>query len=73
MRKRYFSRAEVQKLESELWNLKMEGSEIEISEYVQRFHELSQVASHLVEPEFKKIERFIGGSSKPPTITDAID
>ncbi|XP_022032254.1 uncharacterized protein LOC110933332 [Helianthus annuus] len=59
----------------------MEGSKI--VEYVQRFHDLSQVASHLVEPEFKRIERFIGGlapqilslvtTSKPSTITDAID
>ncbi|KAJ0918891.1 putative retrotransposon gag domain-containing protein [Helianthus annuus] len=28
MCKRYFSRAEVQKLETELWNLKMEGPKI---------------------------------------------
>ncbi|KAM0052061.1 putative retrotransposon gag domain-containing protein [Helianthus debilis subsp. tardiflorus] len=42
MRKRYCSRAEVQKLETELWNLKMEGPKI--AEYVQRFNELSQVA-----------------------------
>ncbi|MFS8026398.1 putative transcription factor interactor and regulator CCHC(Zn) family [Helianthus anomalus] len=81
MRKRYCSRAEVQKLETELWNLKLEGPKI--SEYVQKFGKLSQVASCLVEPESRKIERFIGGlapqilslmtTSKPPTITEAID
>ncbi|MFS8021265.1 putative transcription factor interactor and regulator CCHC(Zn) family [Helianthus anomalus] len=81
MRKRYCSRAEVQKMETELWNLKMEGPKI--AEYVQRFGELSQVASRLVEPEPRKIERFIGGlarqilslvtTSKPSTITEAID
>ena len=81
MRKRYCSRAEVQKLETELWNLKMEGPKI--AEYVQRFGELSQVASRLVEPEPRKIERFIGGlapqilslvtTSKPSTITEAIN
>ena len=81
MRKRYCSRAEVQKLETELWNLKMEGPKI--AEYVQRFGELSQVASRLVEQESRKIERFIGGlapqilslvtTAKPPTIIEAID
>ncbi|KAJ0625619.1 putative transcription factor interactor and regulator CCHC(Zn) family [Helianthus annuus] len=81
MRKRYCSRAEVQKLETELWNLKMEGPKI--TEYVQRFDDLSQVASRLVKPESRKIEHFIGGlapqilslvtTSKPLTITEAID
>ncbi|KAJ0714069.1 putative transcription factor interactor and regulator CCHC(Zn) family [Helianthus annuus] len=81
MRKRYCSRAEVQKLETKLWNLKMEGPKI--ADYVQRFGELSQVASRLVEPESRKIKRFIGGlapqilslvtTSKPSTIIEAID
>ena len=54
MRKRYCSRAEVQKLETELWNLKMERPNI--AEYVQRFNGLSQVALLLRGPEFKRIE-----------------
>ncbi|XP_021985984.1 uncharacterized protein LOC110882215 [Helianthus annuus] len=59
----------------------MEGPKI--ADYVQRFHDLSTVVPCLVEPEFKRIERFIWGlvpqilsmvtTSKPPTITDAID
>ncbi|KAJ0653066.1 putative transcription factor interactor and regulator CCHC(Zn) family [Helianthus annuus] len=81
MRKKYCSRSEIQKLEIEFWNLKMDGPKI--SEYVQRFHELSRVVPYLVNPEFKRIERFIWGlapqilsmvtASKPPTIIEAID
>ncbi|KAJ0481094.1 putative nucleotidyltransferase, Ribonuclease H [Helianthus annuus] len=81
MRKKYCSRAEIQRLETEFWHLKMEGSKI--AEYVQRFHDLSHVVPYMVTPEFKRIERFIWGlapqiismvtSSKPATITEAID
>ncbi|MFS7929781.1 putative transcription factor interactor and regulator CCHC(Zn) family [Helianthus anomalus] len=55
----------------------------DIAGYIQRFHDLSRVVPYLVEPEFKRIERFIWGlapeilsmvtSSKPPTISEAID
>ncbi|XP_021971689.1 uncharacterized protein LOC110866845 [Helianthus annuus] len=54
-----------------------------IAEYVQRFHDLSRVVPYMVDPEFKRIERFIWGlapqimslvtTSKPATITEAID
>ncbi|KAJ0796101.1 putative transcription factor interactor and regulator CCHC(Zn) family [Helianthus annuus] len=81
MRKKYCSKAEIQKLETEFWNLKMDGPKI--AEYIQRFHDLSRVVPYLVEPEFKRIERFIWGlapqilsmvtASKPPTISEAID
>ncbi|KAF5786798.1 putative retrotransposon gag domain-containing protein [Helianthus annuus] len=81
MRKKYRSRAEIQKLETEFWNLKMDGPKI--AEYVQRFHDLSRVVPYMVDPEFKRIERFIWGlapqimsmvtTSKPATITEAID
>ncbi|MFS7952293.1 putative retrotransposon gag domain-containing protein [Helianthus anomalus] len=77
MRKKYCSRAEIQRLETEFWHLKMEGSKI--AEYVHRFHDLSHVVPYMVTPEFKRIERFIWGlapqiismvtSSKPATIT----
>ncbi|KAJ0547017.1 putative transcription factor interactor and regulator CCHC(Zn) family [Helianthus annuus] len=81
MRKKYCSRAEIQRLETEFWHLNMEGPKI--AEYVQRFHDLSHVVPYMVTPEFKRIERFIWGlapqiismvtSSKPATITEAID
>ncbi|XP_021985430.1 uncharacterized protein LOC110881508 [Helianthus annuus] len=54
-----------------------------IAEYIQRFHDLSHVVPYMVTPEFKRVERFIWGlapqimsmvtSSKPATITEAID
>ncbi|KAJ0752548.1 putative retrotransposon gag domain-containing protein [Helianthus annuus] len=81
MRRKYCSRAEIQKLETEFWHLKMEGPKI--AEYVQRFHDLSHVVPYMVTPEFKRIEGFIWGlapqimsmvtTSKPATITEAID
>ncbi|KAF5767619.1 putative transcription factor interactor and regulator CCHC(Zn) family [Helianthus annuus] len=81
MRKKYCSRAEIQRLETEFWHLKMEGPKI--AEYVQRFHDLSHVVPYMVTPVFKRIEHFIWGlapqiismvtSSKPATITEAID
>ncbi|KAJ0555532.1 putative transcription factor interactor and regulator CCHC(Zn) family [Helianthus annuus] len=59
----------------------MEGPKI--AEYVQRFHDLSHVVPYMVTPEFKRVECFIWGlapqimsmvtTSKPPTITEAID
>ncbi|KAJ0810409.1 putative retrotransposon gag domain-containing protein [Helianthus annuus] len=81
MRKKYCSRTEIQRLETEFWNLRMEGPKI--AEYVQRFHDLSHVVPYMVTPEFKRVERFIWGlapqimsmvrTSKPATITEAID
>ncbi|KAJ0449155.1 putative retrotransposon gag domain-containing protein [Helianthus annuus] len=80
MHKKYCSRSEIQKLETEFWNLKMEGPKV--AEYVQRFHDFSRMVAYLVEPEFKRVESFIRGlapqilsmvtASKPPTITEAI-
>ncbi|XP_022003291.1 uncharacterized protein LOC110900729 [Helianthus annuus] len=81
MRKKYCSRSEIQKLETEFWNLKMIGPDI--AGYTQRFHDLSRVVPYLVEPEFKRIERYIWGlapqilsmvtTSKPTDIGEAID
>ncbi|KAJ0603514.1 putative nucleotidyltransferase, Ribonuclease H [Helianthus annuus] len=81
MRKKYCSRSEIQKLETEFWNLKMIGPDI--AGYTQRFHDLSRVVPYLVEPEFKRIERYIWGlapqilsmvtTSKPTEIGEAID
>ena len=61
--------------------MKMDGPVI--PEYVQQTRDLSRVVPYLVKPEFKRIERFIWGlapqirdmvtSSKPSTITEAID
>ncbi|KAI3794786.1 hypothetical protein L1987_37425 [Smallanthus sonchifolius] len=76
----YCPRDEVQKLESEFWNLKMEGSEIEA--YTTRSHELANLCPQMVTPPYKRIEKFIDGlvpqiqsmvtSSNPTTIQQAI-
>ena len=81
MHKKYCSRTESQKVETEFWNLKMEGPKI--AEYVEKFQVLSRIVPYMVDPEFKRIERFIWGlapqimsmvtTSKPATITEAIN
>ena len=80
MREKYCSRAELQKLENEFWNLTMVGSDI--TGYTQRFHDLSRVIPYLVTPEYKRIERYIWGlapeirshvtAAEPTTITQAV-
>ncbi|KAI3820989.1 hypothetical protein L1987_08545 [Smallanthus sonchifolius] len=80
MREEYCPRDEIQKLEGEFWNLKMEGSEIEL--YTSRSHEPAGMCSHMVTPPYKRIEMFISGlvpqiqsmvtSSNPTTIQQTI-
>ncbi|KAI3499626.1 hypothetical protein L1887_35430 [Cichorium endivia] len=57
----YCPKDELQKLESELWNHSMEGTQIE--KYIVRFHELARLVPHMVTPEEKRIDRFIWGSN----------
>ncbi|KAI3807838.1 hypothetical protein L1987_23773 [Smallanthus sonchifolius] len=74
------TRDEIQKLEGEFWNLKMEGSEIVL--YTTRSHELARICPHMVTPRYKRIEMFINGlvpqiqsmvtSSNPTTIQQPI-
>ena len=53
----------MQKLEHELWNLKMKGSDI--AAYTSRFDDLALLCPGMVTPESKKIERFIWGLTQP--------
>src|ERR1043165_785633 len=55
----YCPRDEIKKLEQELWNHTMVGSEIE--EYVVRFHELVLMCLDADTPDYKKIEFFVAG------------
>ncbi|XP_071740461.1 uncharacterized protein [Rutidosis leptorrhynchoides] len=76
----YCPRNEIQKLEMELWNLKIQGNDI--TGYTKRFLELSLLCPELVTTEAKKIERYVWGlskeiqgnvmSSKPETLQSAI-
>ncbi|XP_071695136.1 uncharacterized protein [Rutidosis leptorrhynchoides] len=76
----YCPRNKIQKLEMELWNLKIQGNDI--TGYTKRFLELALLCPELVTTEAKKIERYVWGlskeiqgnvtSSKPETLQSAI-
>ncbi|HZM24214.1 MAG TPA: hypothetical protein VFC02_20885, partial [Anaerolineales bacterium] len=68
MTEEYCPRTELQKLEQELWNLKMQGSDV--TRYTNRFNELATLCPGMVTPMAKKIERFIGGLS--PQIQNSV-
>ncbi|GKB65074.1 putative reverse transcriptase domain-containing protein, partial [Tanacetum coccineum] len=70
---------EIQKLETEFWNHKMVGSDID--GYTTRFHKLARLVPHMVTPENQHVNRYIRGmapeinphvtSSKPTSIQSA--
>ncbi|KAI3704519.1 hypothetical protein L1987_74741 [Smallanthus sonchifolius] len=55
----YCPRNELQKLESEMWNLQMIGDDV--AGYTDRFNELASLVPHMVTPEYKKVERYLWG------------
>nr|GEV43669.1 hypothetical protein [Tanacetum cinerariifolium] len=57
---------EIQKLETELWNHAMVGAGH--AAYIDRFHELARLVSHLVTPKSKRIER--GEPNKDRNVRD---
>nr|GFA19151.1 putative reverse transcriptase domain-containing protein [Tanacetum cinerariifolium] len=77
---KYCTDDEVEKLESEFWNHKMVGSDID--GYTARFHELARLVPHMVTPESQRVNRYIRGSapeikahvtsSQPATIQGAV-
>ncbi|GJW34452.1 putative reverse transcriptase domain-containing protein [Tanacetum coccineum] len=81
MTNKYCLRGEMKKLEVELWNLKVKGTDV-IS-YNQRFQELALMCVRMFPEESDKIERYVGGlpdmihgsvvASKPKTMQDAIE
>ncbi|GJT31427.1 putative reverse transcriptase domain-containing protein [Tanacetum coccineum] len=80
MTDKYCPRNEMKKLEAELWNLKMKGTDV--LRYNQRFQELAVLYVRMFPEESDKIERYVGGfpdmihsnvmASKPKTIQEAI-
>ncbi|GKB00103.1 putative reverse transcriptase domain-containing protein [Tanacetum coccineum] len=80
MIKVYYPRNEIQKLENELWNLSVKGTDV--ASYTRRFQELTMLCLRMVPEEEDKIERYIWGlpyniqgnvtSSKPTRLQDAI-
>nr|GEV52354.1 hypothetical protein [Tanacetum cinerariifolium] len=55
----YCSRNEIQKIETELWNLTAKGNDL--TAYTQRFQELILLCTRMVPHEEDRVERFIGG------------
>nr|GEV03513.1 zinc finger, CCHC-type [Tanacetum cinerariifolium] len=70
----------IQRMEQELYNLRMKG--MDIDGYTNRFHELALLCPRMVEPEAVKVEQYIRGlaksirgdvtSSQPATINRAM-
>ncbi|GJT78078.1 reverse transcriptase domain-containing protein [Tanacetum coccineum] len=55
----YCLRNEIQKMESELWNLTVNNNDL--AAYTQRFHELTMLCTKMVPEEENRVERFIEG------------
>nr|GEY30087.1 hypothetical protein [Tanacetum cinerariifolium] len=81
MTDKYCSRVEIKKLEFELWNLKVKGTDV--IGYNQRFQELALLCIRMFPEESDKIERHVSGllntihesvvASKPKTMQEAIE
>ncbi|GKA42584.1 reverse transcriptase domain-containing protein, partial [Tanacetum coccineum] len=54
----YCPRNEIQKMETELWNLAMKGNDL--NAYTQRFQELILLCMRMVPDEEEKVKRFVG-------------
>nr|GEV37849.1 hypothetical protein [Tanacetum cinerariifolium] len=55
----YCPRNEIQKIESELWNLTVKNNDL--ATYTQRFQELAMMCTKMVHEEEDQVEKFIGG------------
>ncbi|GJR28090.1 putative reverse transcriptase domain-containing protein [Tanacetum coccineum] len=59
MTTKYCPRNEIKKIEAELWNLKVKGTDVVA--YNQRFQELALLCDRMFPEETDKIERYVGG------------
>nr|GFC80806.1 hypothetical protein [Tanacetum cinerariifolium] len=81
MTDKYCPRNEIRKLERELWELKVKGTDL--SSYTQHFQELALLCRRMFAEEADKIEKYVGGlpdmiygsvvASKPKTMQEAIE
>nr|GFB50585.1 reverse transcriptase domain-containing protein [Tanacetum cinerariifolium] len=81
MTEKYCPRNEIRKLEMELWDLKVKGTDLE--SYTQRFQELALLCERMFSEEADKIKKYVGGlpdmihgsvvASKPKTMQEAIE
>nr|GFA98986.1 hypothetical protein [Tanacetum cinerariifolium] len=80
MTEEFYPRSVIQRMEQELYNLRMKW--MDIDGYTNRFHELALLCPRMVEPEAVKVEQYLRGltkrirgdvtSSQPATINDAV-
>ncbi|GJS19089.1 putative reverse transcriptase domain-containing protein, partial [Tanacetum coccineum] len=78
---KYYPLGEIQKLEIELWNLKVKGNDVPA--YTERFQELTLICTKFCANETEKINKYIRGlpdniygnvkSSKPKTLDETIE
>ncbi|GKA66790.1 putative reverse transcriptase domain-containing protein [Tanacetum coccineum] len=81
MTAKYCPRNEIKKLEMEIWELKVKGTDL--ASYTQRFQELALLCGRMFPEESDKIEKYVGGlpdmihgsvmASKPKTMQDAVE
>nr|GFA84166.1 reverse transcriptase domain-containing protein [Tanacetum cinerariifolium] len=81
MTDKYYPRNEIKKLEIELWDLKVKGTNL--ASYTQHFQELALLCGRMFFEESNKIEKYIGGlpdmihgsvvASKPKTMQEAVE
>ncbi|GJT46382.1 reverse transcriptase domain-containing protein [Tanacetum coccineum] len=81
MTDKYCLRNKMKKLEAELWNLKVKGTDV--IGYNQRFQELALLCVRMFPEESDKIERYVGGlsdmihgnivASKPKSMQEAVE
>ncbi|GJR78608.1 putative reverse transcriptase domain-containing protein [Tanacetum coccineum] len=81
MTDKYCLQGEIQKLEIELWNLKVKGNGV--PSYTQRLQELTLICTQFCTKETEKVDKYISGlpdniygkvkSSKPKTLDETIE
>nr|GEZ72658.1 reverse transcriptase domain-containing protein [Tanacetum cinerariifolium] len=81
MTEKYCPRNKIRKLEMELWDLKVNGTDL--ASYTQRFQELALLCGRMFSEESDKIENYIGGlpdmihgsvvASKQKTMQEAVE
>ncbi|GKC18042.1 putative reverse transcriptase domain-containing protein [Tanacetum coccineum] len=81
MADKYCPRGEIKKLETEMWNLKVKGTDV--LSYNQRFQELTLMCDRMFPEESNEVEKYVGGlpdmihgsvkASKPKTMQEAIE
>ncbi|GJU52611.1 reverse transcriptase domain-containing protein [Tanacetum coccineum] len=78
---KYCPRSEIKKLEIEIWNLKVKGTDV--VGYTQRFQELALMCGRMFPEESDEVEKYVGGlpdmiqgnvmSARPKTMQEAIE